>query len=498
MEDSEKRISSAKIFFILSLSFISGIALASFFHIPFFFVYLSFLFLLIILVFCWSSFYWRIVILGGIFLILGIFRYYLDLPKIDDKKISFYNQKGQIVFQGVVIQEPDIRQNYQQIVIKAETIGKNKPVSGKVLIKTKLYPQYNYGDKLIVSGRLKRPKKFKSFDYQGYLSRFHIYSICYYPKIKVVKRGEGNKFYNLLINLKKKIHQTIISNLPEPQAGFLSAILLGYRHQISPQLRNYLSRTGTAHLAAISGLHITIMTAILMTFLIALGFKRQQTFYFVVLFLFLFIMMIGFPASAVRAGIMGFLLLLAMKIGRLSRATNALIFAALLMLLFNPQLLKNDLGFQLSFLSVLGIIFFFPILEKWFKKVPQFLGIRQSVQITLSAQVFTFPLIIFTFHQLPLFSPLVNLLILPLFPLLMISGFVSSFLTLFFSNLGRIVFFPSWLFLSYIFSIINFFGSHQFSFLVIKNFSFIDLLLIYFLLSIIFLMIKKKLLFIRK
>ncbi len=492
MEDSGKRISSAKIFFILSLSFISGIALASFFHIPFFFVYLSFLFLLIILVFCWSSFYWRIIVLGGVFLILGVFRYYLDLPKIDDKKISFYNQKGQIVFQGVVIQEPDIRQNYQQLVVEAEKVGKNKPVSGKVLIKTKLYPQYNYGDKLIVSGRLKRPKKFKSFDYQGYLSRFHIYSLCYYPKIKVVKRGEGNKFYNLLINLKKKIHQTIISNLPGPQAGFLSAILLGYRHQISSQLRNYLSRTGTAHLAAISGLHITIMTAILMTFLIGLGLKRDQAFYFVVLFLFLFIMMIGFPASAVRAGIMAFLILLAMKLGRLSRATNALIFTALIMLLFNPKLLKNDLGFQLSFLSVLGIISLFPVLEKWFRKIPQFSGIRQSVQITLSAQLYSFPLVVFTFHQLPLFSTLVNLLILPLFPLLIISGFVSSFLTLLFSDLGRIFFFVPWFILSYIFSVIKFFGSQRFSFLVIKDFSFVYLIIIYFFLGIIFWLIDRK------
>ena len=216
----------------------------------------------------------------------------------------------------------------------------------------------------------------------------------------------------------------------------------------------------------------------------ALGLWRTQAFYFAIVFLILFIIMVGFPASAVRAGIMGGMFLFAEKIGRMRVADRALVFAAALMLFHNPLLLRYDVGFQLSFLATLGIIYLMPVFQDYLKKIPIDF-IKSILAMTLAAQVFTLPILIYNFGYISLVSPITNILIVPFIPFIMIFGFVSGFLGMVWQALGWIFSLPVWFLLTYITKVVDFFSQLPFAYLTIENISWLWLLIAYLILAII-------------
>ena len=189
--------------------------------------------------------------------------------------------------------------------------------------------------------------------------------------------------------------------------------MLGDRRGVSQDWLNKFSKTGTTHIMAISGMNITILSALVMNFLIFSGLWRRQAFYVAVIILGLYLLLIGWPPSAARAGVMGLLVMLALHLGRLNKLSNSLFFAAAFLLFFNPKLLRDDAGFQLSFLAVLGIGWFYPIFGRWSEKIKnRFLKVTaDGLNITIAAQVFTLPLIAFSFSTVSLISPVANILI---------------------------------------------------------------------------------------
>jgi len=185
--------------------------------------------------------------------------------------------------------------------------------------------------------------------------------------------------------------------------------------------------------------------------------------------------MIGAPASAVRAGIMAGLLLLAQKVGRLRGAGQTIVFAAAAMLLFNPLLLKSDVGFQLSFLATLSIVYLKPILDQWTQKWPNPYCLKDVLTMTLAAQLGTLPLLIFHFGRLSLISPLANLMIVPFLPAIMLSGMALSFSGLLWPLLSKIAAWPIRLLLSYVIRTIEYLSSVPGASYEMGNFSWVIL-----------------------
>ena len=366
----------------------------------------------------------------------------------DEIKDSSYYGKYEI-FQGVIIDKPDKRINHVKLTIKPI-----EGFEGKILVSASLYPEYRYGDLIEVSCKLKRPESFNDFRYDRYLAKDGIYLICSYPRIKLINRGNGDWLLTKIFDFKAKLQRIINSNLPEPQASLFSAILLGSKRGVPQDLSDKFSITGTSHLIAISGLHITIITAIFMKLALAFYLPRKKAFWLVTLVLAGYVAMVGFPPSAVRAALMGWLAILAIYTGRLSRSVNTVLFAAGLMIFINPKILRDDIGFQLSFCAVLGLIYFLPFFEKLFEKFPNSLGVKESFQVSLSAQIATTPLIIYNFGRLSLIGPLANLLVLPALPYMMISGFFAMFMGLIFEK--QFFFWPVSLTLSYLIKIVEF------------------------------------------
>jgi len=467
----------SKIFFCFCSAFIVGVFLNSIFFVSqsvklgFLFSGLFFLLIalmrknkkLTVLIFCFFS------ILGG------ILRYQIAEFKILNNSLKEYNDKNKkIDLIGIVVQEPEIKTDKVRLKVKVEELiinNEKKNVSDKILVTTNLYPKYSYGDKIKIKGKLDSPAIFEEFNYRDYLTRQGVYSVMYWPEIELIIKNQGNPVLALILSFKEKLRTSINQNLAWPQALILEGIILGEEGRISETFKEKFNTVGLRHITAVSGMHITILSAILMQFLIGLGFWRNQAFYLTIILLILFIIIVGLPSSAVRAGIMGGFFLLGQKIGRKNSATRIMIFAATLILIFNPLLLRFDVGFQLSFLAIAGIIYLSPIFLDWFKRIPgkDFLNLKNIVAMSLAAQVFTLPILVYNFGTVSVIAPLVNVLVLPFISFLTGLGFLFGLTSFVFQPLALIFSWLCWFFLTYILKIVDWFSSLSFSSIILKD-----------------------------
>jgi competence protein ComEC len=120
------------------------------------------------------------------------------------------------------------------------------------------------------------------------------------------------------------------------------------------------------------------------------------------------------------------------------------LWTACVMLLWNPKMLWYDAGFQLSFLAVIGLLETAPYLERWMQRVPQTLGLREALTLTIAAQMFAVPWVIAQFGLLSLISPVANILVAPLIPPAMLFGFLGTTISFVFFPLGQIIAFVGW------------------------------------------------------
>jgi len=393
-------MSSSKIAFFLCISFISGIFIEE--------INQSLRLVFLIIAISMISVLWgnkKAVLFGFciVFFVLGSLY-------INKKAVSDF---GEVVFVGTIIEEPDKREDTNKLTVSSP--------KGKVLVTVNKYPEFNYGDKLKIEGELKKPAVFEDFNYKDYLKKEGIYYVSYFPKVSLISKGGGISFYRSLLSLKEKFRNTIKENLSFSQGSVLAAMVLGDKNRVSDNLKEKLNKAGVRHVTAVSGLHVVIISTALMS--IFSFFGKDKAFYLSLIFIFLFVLLTGLQPSGVRAGIMGGVFLLGKKAGRKSVSSRTLVLVATLMLLFNPLLLRYDVGFQLSFLAVMGIITFSNFFSRKLKFI-KFKTIREIVVITISAQLFVLPLLIYNFGRISLVSIFGNILILPVVWWVMVLGFL--------------------------------------------------------------------------
>jgi len=493
-------MSKSKIFLILSLAFIGGVFGRSFWEVNIFYCYLLALGGIIIIFTFYKNKTAAVVAFFLGFLALGIW-----LTDIKMEKLKHLDLNGQ-EFSGIVriVKEPEIKDNYQNLVIQTEdapphqktycgifkriisrATGKEFWCGGKkkFLLNISAYKKYAYGDELQVKCVLQIPEN-KTFNYQMYLAKEGIFYICKSESIEIVNKEQGNKFYTFILTIKNKLLGGINQLLPAPESGLMIGVLLGGDDQLSKSIQNNFSKTGLTHIVAVSGYNVTIIAEYLLLLGIALGLWRKQALWFALFGIFLFVVMVGMPSSAVRAGIMGALLIWAMKEGRLANSTNAIVLAGAIMLLLNPLLLRYDIGFQLSFLATLGIVYFSPFLESEMIKKHRAFGLWEIIVLSLSAQIFVIPILIYNFQSLSLISLLANVLVLPIIPLTMLLGFLMLFLEMIFHPLAIVFSWLAYLPLRYEVEVINFLGNLKYSAITINNFSWIWVAVWYILLGV--------------
>lgn len=387
---------------------------------------------------------------------------YIESYEIPKDDFSHFHGK-EVVVEGSICEDPDERIGNTKLTICAK--------EGKILLTTKLYPKYDYGDTLKISGKLEKPKNFDNFAYDKYLALYGIYSVMYYPNISVISHDNGSFFYAMTLDFKKFIQRQIQKNVPEPQASVMNAFFLGLRGGIPDDLNQAFKASGIIHLIAISGSHITLLMFMLESLLPFFYISRSKAFYIISSVMVFYIVLIGAPASAVRAGIMGAVILFAKKVGRLSNSLNILVFTAALMLLQNPKLLFDDIGFQLSFLALWGIIEFVPRWEEKFHNIPNFFGLKGIFFMTIASQIATFPILAYNFKTLSLISPVTNIFILPIFTFFMGVSSLSLGISIALEQFGIIAFFIPYILISYIMGASKFFSQTPFASVPLEKFS---------------------------
>jgi len=463
-------VTKSKIFFILSIAFIGGVFSASFYYpnvLDSFYLLILVLISIIILVLFYRT---PAMIVGFFILFFALGLYWTNISLLEIKN---HNEGSN--FSGLVeiVKEPAMSGQYQNLTVESASTPKARLLEQRFLARAGIFPEYKYGDVLKISCKLEIPKNIDTFDYKMYLAKDGIYYLCNNPKIESTGENNGNKFYAALINIKNKFNGNIMSIMPSPQAGLLSGLLIGGSGLMSKDYQSYFSLTGTTHIVAVSGYNVTIVAEYLMILGIFIGLWRPQAFWFATAGIVLFVVMTGMPASAVRAGVMGILLIWAIKNGRLANAQNAILFAAALMLLLNPMLLRWDVGFQLSFLATLGIVYIYPIFNSLIvKKFPAggVSVITETLFLTLSAQVFVLPILMSNFGKLSLISPLANVLILPIIPITMLIGFVAIFCSFIFWPVAQVFSWLAYLPLKYETFVIKYLASLKYASVDINSF----------------------------
>lgn len=451
---------SQKAITVILAGFVSGISLRSFVNfgpaLAGFFIFLGIIFLFLRFVIHNS----RFMILVAIFIIsagFGILRYELK----DYKKTDL--SEGRIMLEGVIVSEPDERENYTRLIININ--------DNKILLYAYHYPEFRYGDKVKVNGLLKKPQNINdSFDWVSYLVKDDVYFEMLYPEIEFVSSGHGFWIKEKLFSLKENFINKLGSIIPEPNSSFMAGLTVGARRSMGQELLNNFRKTGVIHIVVLSGYNITIVSDTIMRFF---GFlPRIFGVTLGVLGIILFAIMTGASATVVRASLMALLVILARATGRFYEISWILFITGFLMVFQNPKILRFDPSFQLSFLATLSLICLAPYLEERLNFISRKFNLRGIVSVTLATQIFVLPLLLYKTGILSLVSLPVNLLILPLIPITMFFGFMTYFLSIPFGWIGYFL-------TQYALGVVKIFASAPFSSTTISNFPLWLMLIIY-------------------
>lgn len=266
-----------------------------------------------------------------------------------------------------------------------------------------------------------------AFDYGAYMAKRNVHLRTYIPAASLHVLGQLDRpRFNLLDWQASLIKAVRDSQLPDEVQGLMIALMLGDKRELSVDQRDAFAQAGVMHVLAVSGLHVGIIYLMLSTLFFFLTHHRWSRWLRVLLLflsLWLFAGITGFSPSVTRAATMFSFIVLGEAMSRKGGVFHALLGSALLLLCFEPGLLL-EVGFQLSYVAVFGIVALQPMVYAWFGKSRWWLvdKVWALTSVSLAAQVATFPLALYYFHQFPLYFLLSNLMVIPIASALLPAG----------------------------------------------------------------------------
>ncbi len=318
-----------------------------------------------------------------------------------------------------------------------------KIVQGRVRVRWKNPPpSLEYGHQIVLEGELSEFPGVRNpggFDTKAYWQRKNVRAAFYSgtkARFKFLKGEKKNFLKAGAIALKKTLSRSLSSDFDSRQAAFLKALFLGERSDMDQDFKDLFLKTGTMHILAVSGFNIGFLSAVLWLFLKPFALSRNFKLFFTLAAIWGYCLLVGWQAPVVRASVMGSVILLGHLSGRKTDGLNSLGLAALVVLLWNPQQLF-DVGFELSFLAVFGLITLAPRFIAPLELLPNerftwwdkaiFSG-RELFWVSFICYVLTLPIVVQNFYILTPYSLLANLLVVPISFLLFLCG-VLYFMT---------------------------------------------------------------------
>ncbi|MDO8518014.1 MAG: ComEC/Rec2 family competence protein [bacterium] len=400
----------------------------------------------------------RPVILATVAVLLLVGNIYYALDDYEYQRAQ-HAVAGVTHFEGVVVDEPRRSLTAQTAKVEITNVDVAGAQGGRVYIRTDLFPELSYGDGVRVSGAVVPPPR---DSYGNYMAKEHIHGTLFYPKVEV-EGNKGNPLFGALLGLRQSLKDHISRLFSQQHTAFLAGVLLGDKDEFSPEFLQKLSVSGTMHLMALSGSNMVIIIFIALGIfsVVFWGRKRPQ---FIATFttVALFVAMTGFQVSAIRAALMAFIVGFASVTHRIYNPHNAIALAAFIITIWNPKAPMFDLGFQLSFLATLAIIYLAPALKLLpFLRADGALGWRDALVITAAAELGVAPITIINFGNFSFTALLANIGILAVIPLLTVMGFLAAFCSMLFPPLASLISIPIAFLIDYVVFIVETFAVVQ-------------------------------------
>lgn len=324
---------------------------------------------------------------------------------------------------GIIISEKQEKQYYNKYKIKVNYNNQKL----RFYITTKKDIELEYGDKITFSGSYTQPetqRNYKGFDYSEYLKQLKIYGTIRCEKVQVLSQKQANKFFQISNQISNKIILNTKKILKEETSSILLGLILGDKQDIDEEIEENFRNASMSHILAVSGMHVAyVILGINLIFKGLIGKRNTNILNIIILILYMFIT--NFSPSITRAGIMGIILLLSKLIYRKNDIYTSISISLLLILIYNPFLIRN-LGLQLSYGGVVGIVIFNKSILKFLKnikvknkvykykikpKIQKYLDkIKEIISVSISVQIAILPIILYnlnTFNSYFLISNLV-------------------------------------------------------------------------------------------
>lgn len=433
----------------LIIPFIAGIVAAiylpyQFNYLPLLIYILSIIFAILVL-FKKLNFSFKTSWVYGILIFITLFISAYQFTILKTEKFSsihfsnyIYSDSTQFVFAKLsdpIIEKPkSVKAVMEIMAIKKGNKWIN--TTGKAMVylsKNEESLKLKYGDELILNANFKStpsPQNPGEFDYKKFLSFHNIYHQTYLKDGEWLKTGinSGYRIYIAANNLQRKLIAILTENkLKGDEFAVGAALLLGYVDKLDADIIQAFASTGALHVLSVSGLHVAIIYVVLNWLLFFFDkIKYGNLFKALILltFIWFYAMLTGLSPAVLRSAAMLSLIIIAKAKNHNTNIYNTLAASAFLLFLYNPYLIM-DVGFQLSYLAVAGIVFLQPKIYEWIitEKWPWlFDKIWELTAVSLAAQLATFPLGLHYFHQFPIYFLLSNFIVIPLSTLIMYLG----------------------------------------------------------------------------
>lgn len=303
-----------------------------------------------------------------------------------------------------------------EIIFENKSVGKiNLNVDSSIRI-------LNFSDRVILKNKIRNIRKQEwpgSFNYENYLKKNHIYHQLKINEDDIVRIEKRNANFILKFSheSRNKLIALLKKNISEVSVFELSAaLLLGYRADLDKEVMNTFSKTGTIHIISVSGLHVGIIFFVLQWLVRKTRIVKNKVIESVILIgsIWMYSIITGLPPSVCRCSTMISFGIIARMIDQRTSAFNMLAGSALILLSIDSNMLF-DIGFQLSYLAVTGILY----LQKWIENLIYIKNkyleqIWVLTSVSIAAQLFTLPLCLYYFHQFPNYFIPANMIAIPL------------------------------------------------------------------------------------
>ncbi len=352
-------------------------------------------------------------------------QYHNQLRKINHFS-NFAQVEGNLLFR--IIEPVSEKTNSFQVIGRVEQIlteNESQGVGGKLMLylqKDSLAERLKYGDYLLVENNFQElvpPKNPHEFNYARFLSYRNIFHQSY--KTSDQWHATGHNRGSFLLKWSEYIRQealkTFESNFQGSEFAIVSALFLGYREYLDENLRREFVGAGAMHILCVSGLHVGIIFLVLkMIFAILLKLPHGKIWraMAIILIMWMYAAVTGFSPSVLRACTMFSFVAIGQSFNRRTNIYNTLAASAFILLVLNPYMIAS-VGFQLSYLAVISIVWLQPYLYKQLNFKNKVLDYAWAiVTVSLAAQVATGPLSLFYFNQFPNYFLITNLAVIPM------------------------------------------------------------------------------------